>query len=176
MLEFYPIVLRLYLWGHQMQNHFILFLTDNEALVYIINKQSSKDKNLMFFVRKLVLICSQNNILFKAKHVRGVYNTLADFVLITGGYIQAFGPNPQGAGANRHSCASAASELAPVISTLLQSNLQPSSLPTYQWAWKLFSQFLHAILPSVSTTLPISPLFWHFLSHTCMTLNILLSR
>ena len=76
-LEFYPIVLSLYLWGSQMQNCCILFLTD-EALVYIINKQSCKDKNLMFFVRKLVLVCLQNNILFKAKHVRGVYNTLAD--------------------------------------------------------------------------------------------------
>ena len=68
----------LYLWGHQMQNRCILFLRDNEALVYVINKQSCKDKNLMFFVRKLVLVCLQNNILFKAKHVRGVYNTLAD--------------------------------------------------------------------------------------------------
>lgn len=44
-----------------------------------------------------------------------------------------------------------------VISTLLQSSLQPSSLPTYRRAWYLFSQFLHAILPDVSTTLPISP-------------------
>ena len=61
-----------------MQNRCILFLTDNEALVYVINNQSCRDKNLMFFVRKLVLICLQRNILFKAKHVRGVYNTLAD--------------------------------------------------------------------------------------------------
>ena len=76
MLEFYPIVLSLCLWGHQMQNRCILFLT--EALVYVINKQSCKDKNLMFFVRKLVLVCLQNNILFKAKHVRRVYNTLTD--------------------------------------------------------------------------------------------------
>ena len=72
MLEFYPIVLSLYLWGHQMRNRCILFLTDNEALVYVINKQSCKDKNLMFYVRKLVLVCLQNNILFKAKHVQGV--------------------------------------------------------------------------------------------------------
>lgn len=77
--------------------------------------------------------------------------------MVTGRYIQAFGPSPHGTGANRHSCPSAASEFAPVISTLLQSSLQPSSLPTYQRAWKLFSQFLHIILPSVSTTLPFSP-------------------
>ena len=47
MLEFYPIVLSLYLWGHQMRNRCILFPTDNEALVHVINKQSCKDKNLM---------------------------------------------------------------------------------------------------------------------------------
>ena len=50
MLEFYSIVLSLCLGGHQMQNRCILFLTDNEALVYVINKQSCKDKNLMFFL------------------------------------------------------------------------------------------------------------------------------
>ena len=77
-LEFYPIVLSLYLWGDQMQNRCIVFRTDNEALVYVINKQSCKDKIFMFFVRKLVLVCLQHNILFKAKHVKGVYNTLAD--------------------------------------------------------------------------------------------------
>ena len=32
----------------------------------------------MFSVRKLVLVCLQNNIVFKAKHIRGLYNTLAD--------------------------------------------------------------------------------------------------
>ena len=77
-LEFYPIVLSLYLWGPRMSNQSILFFTDNEALVHVINKQSCKDKSLMFFVRKLVLLCLQHNILFKAKHVRGVDNGLAD--------------------------------------------------------------------------------------------------
>ena len=50
LLEFCPIVLSLYLWGHHIKNRSILFLTDDEALVYVINKQSCKDKNLMFFV------------------------------------------------------------------------------------------------------------------------------
>ena len=78
LLEFYPIVLSLSLWGSEMQNRCILFFTDNEALVHVINKQSCKDKELMFFVRKLVLVCLQNNIVFKAKHIRGLSNTLAD--------------------------------------------------------------------------------------------------
>ena len=61
-LEFYPIVLSLYLWGHEMSNQCVLFFTDNEALVHVINKQSCKDKSLMNFVRKLVSICLRHNI------------------------------------------------------------------------------------------------------------------
>lgn len=77
-LEFYPIVLSLYLWGHAMHNRCILFFTDNESLVHVFNKQSSKDKSLMFFVLKLVLICLEYNFVFKAKHIAGVKNRLAD--------------------------------------------------------------------------------------------------
>ena len=43
----------------------------------MINKQSSKDKSLMFFVRKLVLICQDSNIVFKTKGIAGVKNRLA---------------------------------------------------------------------------------------------------
>ena len=55
-----------------------MFFSDNEAVVYVINKQSCKDKLLMFFVRKLVLICLRLDIVFKAKHVPGVHSRLAD--------------------------------------------------------------------------------------------------
>ena len=77
-LELYPIVLSLYLWGVDMSNQCILFFTDNEALVHVINKQTCKDRVLMAFVRKLVSICLHHNILFKAKHIPGVCNQLAD--------------------------------------------------------------------------------------------------
>ena len=77
-LEFYPIVLSLYLWGEAMSNQCILFFTDNESLVHVINRQTCKDKHLMAFVRKLVSICLHHNILFKAKHIRGIHNNLAD--------------------------------------------------------------------------------------------------
>ena len=40
---------------------------------------------------------------------------------------------------------------------LAKSSLQPSSIPTYRQAWKLFYQFLNAIFHSVVTELPISP-------------------
>ena len=76
-LELYPIVLSLHLWGHDMQNQRIFFFTGNEALVHVINKQSCRNKNLMFLVHRLVLVCLERNI-FKAKHIPGVHNVLAD--------------------------------------------------------------------------------------------------
>ena len=62
------------------KNHCILFFTDNEALVSVINKQSSKDRYAMIMVRHLMLKCLQFNILFRVKHIAGKRNVLADFL------------------------------------------------------------------------------------------------
>ena len=75
-LEFYPIVLSLHLWGEAMCNQCILFCTYNESLVHVTNKQSCKDKSV--FARKRFPICLHYNIVFKAKHIPGVRNKLAD--------------------------------------------------------------------------------------------------
>ena len=40
---------------------------------------------------------------------------------------------------------------------LLKSSLQPSSIPTYKRAWRLFNQFFHTIFNHTPFTLPISP-------------------
>ena len=58
---------------------------------------------------------------------------------------------------HRDSPVSAASELATIVSTLVKSSLQPSSLPTYKRAWKLYNQFLHSTFHGVPMGLPISP-------------------
>jgi hypothetical protein len=76
--ELYPIVLALEIWGTRLQNRKILFFSDNLSVVHIINKQSSKDKTLMILVRRLVLVCLCKNIMFRAKHIPGKQNTLAD--------------------------------------------------------------------------------------------------
>ena len=77
-LEFYPIVISVILWGELMRNQRIIFFTDNAALVDIINKTSSRDATIMVFVRRLVLTCLKYNILFRARHVPGIHNELAD--------------------------------------------------------------------------------------------------
>ena len=50
LLEFYPIVVAVTVWGHLWQNHWIRFFTDNQALVHILNCQTSKDKYIMKLV------------------------------------------------------------------------------------------------------------------------------
>ena len=61
-----------------MRNQSVLFFTDNQSLVSVINKQTSKDAELVSFVRTMVLACLQNNNLLKAKHLPGRRNVLAD--------------------------------------------------------------------------------------------------
>lgn len=46
--------------------------------------------------------------------------------------------------------------MAAIVTQLIQSSLQPSSLPTYKRAWKLFYDFFHTIFPGVPVNLPIS--------------------
>ena len=71
LLDLYPIVLAVNIWGPLWKNHCILFFTDNEALTAIINKQSSTDNNIMKLLRCLVLACLQYKVLFQAKHIQG---------------------------------------------------------------------------------------------------------
>ena len=77
-LELYPIVAAVAVWGYKWKNKKICFFTDNEALVAVINKQSSRERHAMTLLRKLVLYCLKSNIYFIAKHVPGSNNVLAD--------------------------------------------------------------------------------------------------
>ena len=79
-LEFFPIVLAVHIWGSSMANRCVMFFTDNAALVDIINKQTSKHKSVMVLVRDLVLSCLSHNILFRARHVPGLQNSQADYI------------------------------------------------------------------------------------------------
>ena len=77
-LEFYPIVLAVYLWGSVLVNKSVVFHTDNEALVHVINKQTCKDPKLMLLLRRLVLKCLELNVVFTAVHIPGLKNIYAD--------------------------------------------------------------------------------------------------
>lgn len=77
-LELLPIVLAVELWGPLLAKKRIISFTDNQALVYILNKQSTPDQKTMILVRRLVLACLRFNLTFKSRHVPGKSNSAAD--------------------------------------------------------------------------------------------------
>jgi hypothetical protein len=78
LLEMYPLVVALDLWGHLMRNKKVKFWSDNQAVVSIVNKQSAKCPRIMALVRKFVLLALRHNILFKACYIEGRLNGIAD--------------------------------------------------------------------------------------------------
>ena len=79
-LELYPILMMVGTFAHKLANSRIIFHCDNQAIVAVINKQSSKCKKIMQLVRPLVLTLLQSNIYFRAVHIPGVHNTLCDIL------------------------------------------------------------------------------------------------
>ena len=130
-LEFCPIILSLYLWVIKSAITQFCFFTDNEVLVHVI-KQSCCDKTLMVFVCKLVIVCPKNNILFKAKHIAGVKNKLAD--CSSRFQVQTFKQLAPAHGEpfpHRHTQIFAALKLASIITT----HLTTSSLQLHQHSY-----------------------------------------
>ena len=58
-------------------NKSVCFFTDNEALVPIINNQTSREPHVMALLRPLVLSCLRF-INFAARYIPGRTNTVAD--------------------------------------------------------------------------------------------------
>lgn len=77
-LEMYPIYVLVTLYAPLITNSNILFHCDNEAVVTIINKQSSKDKKVMAILRPLVLTLMKFNIQLRTQHIPGISNILCD--------------------------------------------------------------------------------------------------
>ena len=86
--ELFPIVLAVEIWGSHLRNKCITLHSDNFAVVHIINKQSSKDSDIMILVRRFVLACMRFNLLVRGAHIPGVLYTLPD--LLSRSQIQAF--------------------------------------------------------------------------------------
>ncbi|XP_063790754.1 uncharacterized protein LOC134945420 [Pseudophryne corroboree] len=78
LLELFPILVALELWAGRFANRDILFLCDNLGVVHAINNQRSSSPQALRLLRHLVLVCLQCNINFRARHVPGVDNGIAD--------------------------------------------------------------------------------------------------
>ena len=77
-LELFPLLVALQIWGDDLRNKKILFRVDNLAVVHIVNSMTSKSDNVMTILRAFTLRCLQLNIAVKAQHLSGCSNTAAD--------------------------------------------------------------------------------------------------
>ena len=77
-MELFPIVVAVELWGSTMANKRVKFWSDNQRVVAVVNKQSSKCPHIMSLVRRLVLATLTANIQFKAVYVAGKLNGISD--------------------------------------------------------------------------------------------------
>ncbi len=77
-LELFPIVVAVVLWGDRLRGKRIVLRSDNEGVVIILNKQTSRCPEIMKLVRFLVLQCLKVNLAFTAKHIPGKLNNIAD--------------------------------------------------------------------------------------------------
>ena len=78
-----PIVLAVELWGPLLENHCIMFFSDNMATVCVIYKLTAKDDLMMSVMRRLALAAMTYIIMFKSEHILGKNN-------ITAGYLSRF--------------------------------------------------------------------------------------
>ena len=76
--ELFPVVIAAHLWGPQWARRYVLFRTDNEAVVYILNSRTSKIPDLMHLLRHLLASAAHYDFFFSSQHVPGIHNGIAD--------------------------------------------------------------------------------------------------
>ena len=79
-LEIVPIVLAIHIWSSQFTAKKIILHTDNQALVQIINTNTSKSRRVMSLIHPLVLMCLRHNIQVKSSHIPGHFNEISDSI------------------------------------------------------------------------------------------------
>ena len=77
-LELYPVYVAVSMFADKLFNSRIVFFTDNQAIVAVLNSQTSRCPKIMSIIRKLVLVLLLHNISLKAKHVPGAENVICD--------------------------------------------------------------------------------------------------
>ncbi len=76
--ELVPIVVAAVLWGRDWKGRMVLARCDNSAVVSIIGKGSSRDREAMHLARCLAFFQAEFDVVLVASHIKGAENVLAD--------------------------------------------------------------------------------------------------
>ena len=79
-LEIIPIALAIFLWGQEFRNKKILFYSDNEAVVNILQNKTSKSERVMSILRPIVYWALHLNFQINSMHLSSVDNKIADAI------------------------------------------------------------------------------------------------
>ena len=80
LLELYPIWSALKVWSCVLKGGWLVVHTDNEALVHVINKCSSKLHYANALLRDISRECMVNDVRLVAEHIPGKENVYADLL------------------------------------------------------------------------------------------------
>ena len=69
--EFVPIVMAAAIWGRQWSGGVVQFQSDNESVVIVLNKLSSKDEQQSHLLKCIAFMAAKNNFWFTASHIPG---------------------------------------------------------------------------------------------------------
>lgn len=79
-LELYPVLAALHVWKEQLADRTVNIFTDNNALVYILNRLYTRDKMIRWLLKPLAMLCLKENIHIVACHVAGKDNIGPDML------------------------------------------------------------------------------------------------
>ena len=97
-LECYPILALVGTFAPQLANREVVATCDNLPLVHCLTKLSSKNPQVMYFMRPLVLLMLQHNIAIRAEHIASKDNYIADALSrrqVTGAWLERHGKAPE---------------------------------------------------------------------------------
>lgn len=80
LLELFPVLVAIEIWGELLRNKRILFHSDNKGVVFCLNCLSAKSLPVITVLRQIVLRCLELNIWIKAAYIPGSRNVLADCI------------------------------------------------------------------------------------------------
>lgn len=78
LLELFPLVVSLVLWGDRFRNKKVRFMCDNLGVVQAVNSQTANSPPVVGLLRHFVLTCLVLNVYAVAEHVPGSVNIIAD--------------------------------------------------------------------------------------------------
>ena len=76
--ELFPVAIAAFVWVPQWCKRHVLFHSDNDAVIHMLNSCTSKISRLMRLLRHLLLSVARHSFSFSAQHVPGINNQLAD--------------------------------------------------------------------------------------------------